>query len=316
MTIERSGYVAIVGRPNVGKSTLINTLLDEKISITSPKPQTTRWQILGIKTHGNTQVIFVDTPGLHQESKRAMNRYLNRVANSVIHDADIILFMIDASLFSREDEHVLQKLHGTNKPVILVINKIDLLPDKAHLLPLMDELRNKFNFAAIIPISAKLADNLNDLENKITQSLPLGCELFPEGQITDKSVRFQIAEIIREKLIYATEEELPYTTAVEIEQFKPVEKRASVAANQEKQSEALETKEIAYMEIGAVIWVEKPGQKVIVIGKKGAKLKKIGIAARREIEKLLGQKVFLRLWVKVKAHWTDDERALRNLGYE
>lgn len=295
MTIEKSGYVAIVGRPNVGKSTLLNTLLDQKISITTAKPQTTRWQILGIKTHGNTQVIFVDTPGLNQETKRAMNRYLNRVATSVIHDADVILFMIDGARFRSEDEEVLQKLQGTEKPVILVINKIDLLADKGQLLPTIAELKDKFNFAAIIPISAKTNQNIIGLENEITQFLPVGGELFPEGQVTDKTLRFQVAEIIREKLINVTEEELPYTTAVEIEQFKQEEK---------------------YFEIGAVIWVEKHGQKVIVIGKKGAKLKKVGIAARREIEKLLNQKVFLRLWVKVKEHWTDDERALKNLGYE
>lgn len=294
MTIEKSGYVAIIGRPNVGKSTLVNTLLSEKISITSSKPQTTRWQILGIKTHGNAQVIFVDTPGLHSDEKRAMNRYLNRVAHSVIHDADVILFMIDAMRFRTEDQHVLDHLQGSKKPVILVINKIDRI-SKPEILPLMDQLNNKFNFAAIIPVSAKNNENLLDLENEITKLLPASGELFPQDQITDKSTRFQVGEIIREKIIQLTKEELPYTTAVEIEQFKQEEK---------------------HIEIGALIWVEKAGQKVIVIGKGGEKLKKIGIRARREIETLLGQKVFLRLWVKVKEHWTDDERALKSLGYE
>ena len=295
MTITKSGYVAIIGRPNVGKSTLLNCLLGEKISITSPKPQTTRWQILGIKTLDNTQIIYMDTPGLHREEKRAMNRYMNRVASSVIIDADVIVFMIDATSWRGEDELVLKKLKEAHKPVILAINKIDLVSDKAELLPVINKLKDKFNFAHIVPISAMDAENTHTLEEEITKLLPEGPQLFPEDQLTDKSVRFQVAEIIREKLIQATEEELPYTTTVEIEQFVPGEKLT---------------------EIGAVIWVERHGQKVIIIGKKGARLKKIGIQARREIEKLLDNKVFLRLWVKVKEHWTDDDKALRGLGYE
>lgn len=295
MTVQRSGYVAIVGRPNVGKSTLLNLLLGEKLSITSPKPQTTRWQILGIKTTTNAQIVYIDTPGMHKTEKRAMNRYMNRIANAVVVDADVIVFMIDAESWRSEDELVLKKLIGIEKPIILVINKIDLLEDKALLLPRIEQLKDKLNFAAIIPVSALKADNIEDLEEVITDLLPEGPALFPEDQITDKSERFQIAEIIREKLILATEEELPYTTAVEIEQFEEKEK---------------------IIEIGVVIWVERQGQKIIIIGKKGARLKKIGITARKEIEKLLNRKVFLRLWVKVKADWTDDERALKSLGYE
>ncbi len=290
-----SGYAAIVGRPNVGKSTLLNSLVGEKISIISPKPQTTRWQILGIKTTADAQIIYIDTPGLNYQEKHAMNRYLNRVASSVLTDADVILFMIDATEWDREDELVLKKLQNTTKPVILVLNKVDLIKDKADLLPLIDKLKNKFPFAQIIPLSAKQAENIDALEKEIIALLPKGPLLFPEDQRTDKSVRFQIAEIIREKLICDTEEELPYTTAVEIEQFQENEK---------------------LIEIGVVIWVERQGQKIIVIGKGGARLKKIGIAARREIEKLVNKKVFLRLWVKVKEHWTDDERALKSLGYE
>lgn len=296
MTVSKSGYVVIVGRPNVGKSTLLNCLLGEKISITSPKPQTTRWQILGIKTTTEAQIIYVDTPGLHREEKRAMNRYLNRVASGSVLDADVIIFMIDATAWRKEDELVLDQLKNVSeKPVILVINKIDLLSDKAALLPLIDQLKDKFSFHHIIPISALDEQNVQSLESEITQLLPEGPALFPEDQVTDKTIRFQVAEIIREKVIHATEEELPYTTAVEIEQFVEGEKLT---------------------EIAAVIWVERPGQKVIIIGKKGARLKKVGITARREIEKLLGQKVFLRLWVKIKEHWTDDDKALRNLGYE
>jgi GTPase len=295
MTILKSGFVAIIGRPNVGKSTLLNCLIGEKVSITSPKPQTTRWQILGIKTVDNAQIIYMDTPGLHREEKRAMNRYMNRIASSVILDADVIVFMIDATSWRSEDDLVLTKLQETEKPVILVVNKVDLLDDKAELLPTIDKLKDKYHFTHIIPISALNAENTKHLEDEIAKLLPEGPQLFPEEQVTDRSARFQIAEIIREKLIQVTEEELPYTTTVEIEQFEQGEKLT---------------------EIGAVIWVERQGQKIIVIGKKGAKLKKVGIQSRREIEKLVGAKVFLRLWVKVKENWTDDDKALRSLGYE
>jgi GTP-binding protein Era len=295
MTMTKSGFVAIIGRPNVGKSTLLNCLIGEKVSITSPKPQTTRWQILGIKTLPHAQIIFVDTPGMHREEKRAMNRYMNRIANAVILDADVIVFMIDATSWRGEDEMVLKKLQDVTKPVILVINKIDLLNDKAELLPIIDKLKERYHFTHIIPVSALDAQNTHHLEEEIAKLLPEGPQLFPEDQVTDKNIRFQIAEIIREKLIQATEEELPYTTTVEIEQYKEEEKLT---------------------EISAVIWVERQGQKVIVIGKGGARLKKIGTQARREIEKLLGNKVFLRLWVKIKENWTDDDKALRSLGYE
>ncbi len=295
MTVIRSGYVAIIGRPNVGKSTLLNCLLGEKISITSAKPQTTRLQILGVKTTDDTQLIYMDTPGLHEEQKRAMNRYMNRIATAVIHDADVIVWMIDAIRFRKEDEEVLKKLEAVAKPVILVINKIDLLNDKNELLPFIAELQNKFPFTHIIPISAINATNTTRLENEIAKLLPSGPLLFPDDQVTDKSLRFQLAEIIREKLIQVTSEELPYATTVEIENFQ-------------------QTKKLT--EISAIIWVERQGQKIIVIGKKGAKLKKIGTEARVEMEKRLNGKVLLHLWVKVKADWTDDERAMKSLGYE
>lgn len=295
LNIQKSGYVAIVGRPNVGKSTLLNGLLGEKVSITSPKPQTTRWQVLGIQTRDDAQIIYIDTPGMHTEEKRAMNRYMNRVASSVLLDADVLVFVIDATYWHREDELVLKKLQSLEKPVILVLNKIDLVKDKADLLPLIDKVQSKLDFAAIIPISAMKQENTDHLEDEIARLLPAGEQLFPEDQLTDRSVRFQVAEVIREKLIILTDEELPYTTTVEIEQFKEGEKLT---------------------EISAVIWVERPGQKVIVIGKKGARLKKVGILARRDIEKMLDAKVFLRLWVKVKENWTDDDKALRGLGYE
>ena len=294
-TITHSGTVAIIGRPNVGKSTLLNDLLERKISIISPKPQTTRWQILGIKNVDHAQIIYIDTPGMHQIEKHAMNRYMNRIAKAVMLDADIVMMMIDATGWREEDDLVLQRLQQVERPVLLVINKIDLLGDKAQLLPLIDNFKIKYPFVHIIPISALKTQNIQALEKEIINLLPEGPQLYPDDQITDKTLKFQIAEIIREKIIRATEEEVPYATTVAIEELKEEEKLT---------------------EINAIIWVERQGQKVIIIGKKGEQLKKIGTQARLDIEKLLGRKVFLRLWVKVKEHWTDDERALKSLGYE
>ena len=224
-----------------------------------------------------------------------MNRYLNRVASSVLLDSDVIVFVVDVNCWRHEDDLVLERLHETDKPIILALNKIDLLADKVEMLPFIDKLKEKIPFMQIVPLSALKAENVAPLESEIIKLLPEGPQLFPEDQVTDKNIRFQVAEIIREKLILATEEELPYTTTIEIEEFKEDGKLT---------------------EIGAVIWVERQGQKVIVIGKGGAMLKKIGTQARRDIEKLLNKKVFLRLWVKVKEHWTDDEKALKGLGYE
>lgn len=291
----RCGYVVIVGRPNVGKSTLLNTLLKKKISITSAKPQTTRHQILGIKTNNDIQTIYIDTPGIHKLEKFALNRYLNRLASSVIPDADVVVFVTEALQWNDEDELVLNQLKSTHAPVILVINKVDSVKDKAQLLPFIDELKAKYNFASIIPLSALHADsNIATLETKIAEKLPVGPHLFQANETTDKSLHFQIAELIREKLIQITEQELPYSTCVEIENYK---------------------QEGKLVDISAIIWVEREGQKPIVIGAHGDRLKKIGTLARKDIEKLLHQKVFLRLWVKVKDKWTNDERALKSLGY-
>lgn len=296
MPIHKSGYAAIIGRPNVGKSTLLNQLVGEKVSIVTSKPQTTRWQILGIKTTNDAQIIYIDTPGIHQDQKYTMNRYMNRVAKAVIADADVILFMVDALRFKKEDELILDQVKTASAPVVLVINKIDLLKNKSDLLPYMDQLKNKMNFAKIIPLSARSSLHIPQLESEIIQLLKEGPAIFPEDQFTDQSIKLLASELIREQLIKATEEELPYATAVEIEQFKETDKLT---------------------EISAVIWVERPGQKIIVIGKKGERLKSIGTKARKQIERMLGgQKVFLRLWVKVKPHWTDNSKALRNLGYQ
>jgi GTPase len=294
-TTEKCGYVAIVGKPNVGKSTLLNALIGKKISIISPKPQTTRNQILGIKTVEGVQIVYIDTPGLHDAEKRAMNRYMNKLASSVILDADVVLFMIDALRWQEEDEQALQKIAEADVPVILVINKIDSLKDKKLILPIIEKLKEKFTFAHIIPISAKKNENIDSLEETIETMLPEGPHLFPDEQVTDKTERFQIAEIIREKLIRETAQELPYATTVVVESLKDDEK---------------------LVEISAVIWVERDGQKPIVIGKQGERLKRVGTQARKEIVTLLGKKVFLRLWVKVKSDWTDDENALNSLGFE
>jgi GTP-binding protein Era len=291
---KKSGFVALIGRPNVGKSTLLNCFLGEKVSITSPKPQTTRCQILGIKTLETSQIIFIDTPGLHLGEKQAINRYMNRSALGAMNDADVIVFVVDANKWQEEDEWVLKKLKPANQPIILVLNKIDLL-DKAALLPMIEKMATRFSFADIVPLSAKESDNITALENCIITHLPEGDLLFPSEQITDKPIRFHVAEIIREKLIHTTMQELPYATSVEIEQFNETDK---------------------LIEISAVIWVERQGQKIIIIGKAGSRLKKIATAARHEIEKLLDKKVFLRMWVKVKTNWTDDEKALRSFGYE
>ncbi len=292
---HQCGYVAIVGRPNVGKSTLLNELIGQKISIISPKPQTTRHQILGIKTIDTVQAIYIDTPGLHPAEQRAMNRYMNRLASSVIPDANVVIFMIEAMRWYDEDDVILEKIRLSRSPVILVINKIDLLKDKSQLLPLIDRLSTQFSFSHIVPLSAKNHDNIATLEKLVLPFLPKGPHLFPMVQVTDKDERFQITEIIREKLIYATLQEIPYSTTVVIESLK-------LEGN--------------LLTVHGIIWVEREGQKPIVIGKNGERLKKIGTQARKDIEKLLKKKVFLRLWVKVKSNWTDNDNFLQSLGFE
>ncbi|MEO5702595.1 MAG: GTPase Era [Gammaproteobacteria bacterium] len=292
---SRCGYVAILGRPNVGKSTLLNRILGQKISITSRRPQTTRHRILGIKTVGDAQAIYVDTPGLHQGGKRAMNRYMNRAASGTIGEVDVVLFVIEGLRWSEQDQYVLEKLTSRKAPVILVINKVDKIADKSALLPQLSLLAAKMEFTHIIPVSATGGDNLASLEEKVRALLPMAEHFYPEDQVTDRSERFLAAELIREKLMSTLGEELPYALTVEIEQF-------SV------QDELLT--------IGAIIWVERAGQKAIVIGKQGARLKDIGQQARLDMQNIFEHKVFLRLWVRVKEGWSDDARALISLGYE
>ena len=289
------GFIAIVGRPNVGKSTLLNKILGQKISITSRKAQTTRHRIVGIKTEGPYQEIYVDTPGLHIEEKRAINRLMNRAASSAMTDVDLVIFVVDGTHWNDDDEMVLNKLRKTNVPVVLAINKIDNIKHKDDLLPFITEISRKFTFTDIVPISAEKGNNLEVIENIVRQSLRPGVHHFPEDYVTDRSQRFMASEIIREKLMRFMGEELPYSVTVEIEQFK-VNERGTY-------------------EINALILVEREGQKKIVIGHKGEKLKKIGMEARLDMARLFDNKVHLELWVKVKSGWADDERALRSLGY-
>ncbi len=290
----RCGLVALIGRPNVGKSTLLNHLLGQKLSITSRKPQTTRHQILGIKTTDRAQFVFVDTPGLHKPRKRALNRYLNRAASSVLPSVHAILFVVEALRWTEEDELVLEHVKRAGVPTILVVNKVDRIEDKAALLPYLAEVAQKHDFAAVVPVSALRHDNLDDLEAELLKLLPESAPMFPEDQITDRSVRFLAAEIIREKLMRSLGQELPYDLTVEVERFE---------------------EEGNLVRIGALIWVDRPNQKAIVIGKGGERLKQIGQQARKDIEAMLERKVFLELWVKVKSGWSDDERALQSLGY-
>ncbi|MFZ7275748.1 GTPase Era [Avibacterium endocarditidis] len=289
------GFIAIVGRPNVGKSTLLNKILGQKISITSRKAQTTRHRILGIQTDGPYQAIYVDTPGLHIEEKRAINRLMNRAASSAIGDVDLIIFVVDGTHWNADDEMVLNKLRRAKAPVVLAINKIDNIKDKEGLLPFITEISQKFDFKAIIPISAQRGNNVQELEKIVRESLREGVHHFPEDYVTDRSQRFMASEIIREKLMRFMGEELPYSVTVEIEQFK--------------------TNERGTYEINALILVERDGQKKMVIGNKGQKIKVIGTEARADMERLFDNKVHLELWVKVKSGWADDERALRSLGY-
>ncbi|MFO1352104.1 MAG: GTPase Era [Gammaproteobacteria bacterium] len=291
---KRAGYVALLGRPNVGKSTLLNQLVGQKLSITSPKPQTTRHALLGIKTLDGAQIVYVDTPGLHRTGRRAINRYMNRAASATLDYVNVVVWVVEALRWNAEDSAVLERLRDFPGAVVGAVSKIDRLDDKARLLPFLQELGTRRAFAHLIPIAALTGDNLAVLEQRIVELLPEAEFLFPTDQITTASERFLAAELIREKLTRALSQELPYALAVDIEQF---------------------TEEGNLVRIGAVIWVERPGQKSIVIGADGALLKKIGQQARRDLEVLLGRKVFLETWVKVRADWPDDESALHSLGY-
>jgi len=290
----KTGYVALIGRPNVGKSTLLNHLIGQKISITSRRPQTTRHRIQGIKTSARGQAIYVDTPGIHGSEKRAMNRYLNRTATSVLQGVDVIVWVVDQWTWHTENDLILAQIRMVQCPVILAVNKVDQCEDKSALLPFLGAVAKRFQFAEIVPLSALKGINLERLEEKIMDVLPEGDPIYPDEQITDRPERFFAAEIIREKLIRSLGQEVPHAITVQIEQYR-------------------EQKGVVH--IHAVIWVEREGQKIIVIGKQGEVMKKVGQRAREDLEKMLDKRVFLNLWVKVKKGWSDNERALQSLGY-
>jgi GTP-binding protein Era len=291
----RCGFVAIVGRPIVGKSTLLNRLVGQKVSITSPRPQTTRHRIVGIRTDGPAQALYVDTPGMHRAAGRAINRLMNRVAQASLEDVNLVLLVTEALRWTPDDDLVLERLRGLRVPVILVPNKVDRVPDKSALLPHIAELSSRMTFAAVVPVSARRGTGLAALAREVDRRLPESPWLFPPDQVTDRSVRFLAGEILREKLIHRLGQEVPYRLSVEIEEFS-------------------ETDSVS--RISAVVWVEKPGQKAIVIGEGGRTLKAVATSARRELEGVVDRSVYLRVWVKVREGWSDDEQALRSLGYE
>ena len=287
--------VSLIGKTNVGKSTLLNQLVEQKVSITSRKPQTTRQRLLGIKTEGSNQIIYVDTPGFHQGHKRALNKFMNKTALSSIEGVDIILFVVDALNFSQTDEHLLSQVSTKDNQVMLVINKIDKVAKKEKLIPFVEEVTKLFPFLEVIPISALKRKNIDILEKEITKRLPFGAHLYPEDQIADSSERFLASEIIREKCISRVGDEIPYRLSVVIDNFKEEDKLIT---------------------IDGTIYIEKSSQKGIVIGEQGKRLKAIGTAARKDLERMLDNKVMLRLWVKVKKDWTNDRSALNFMGYK
>jgi GTP-binding protein Era len=295
LTPFRAGFAALVGRPNVGKSTLLNSLVGEKLSIVTSRPQTTRHRILGMLNRPNLQVAFVDTPGLHLGERRALNRAMNRTAAAALADADLVVFVVEALRFGEEDAAVLARIRDSGRDAIAVVNKVDKVKQKEQLLPFVAELAARHAFLDVVPVSAEKNVNLDRLIDVIAGRLPESPELFPPDQRTDRGVDFQIAETIREKLTMELVEELPYGIAVEIE----------------KQEE-----EEGQLVIHAVIWVDREGQKPIVIGAKGSRLKRIGQKAREELNARLGKRLHLNLWVKVREDWADDARALQQLGME
>jgi len=291
----RAGFVAVVGRPNVGKSTLVNALVGSKVSIVTPKPQTTRHRILGVHTSRDAQVMFVDTPGLHRDAGKAMNRLMNRAAVNALQDADLVLFMCEADRWTEDDQNALARIGGVSKPVIALLNKIDRVHPKEELLGRIAAISAKADFVEVIPISARLNDNLDRLMSVIPGFLPESPPLFPEGMITDRSEPFHVAELVREQLTLNLRQEIPYGLTVQIEQYKKTDEK---------------------LEVHAVIWVERDSQKGIVVGKGGSVLKKIGRSVRLELKERLGVPVHIELWVKVKENWADNEEQLQRLGYD
>jgi GTPase len=294
-TAQRCGYVALVGRPNVGKSTLLNHLLRQKISITSRKPQTTRHVLLGVDTDGDCQAIYVDTPGIHDHASREMNRQMVKAATAVLADVDLVIMVVDRDLWTEADERVLAYIEAHQVPSFLVLNKIDLMARKETLLPAIAALAERNRFEQIVPISALRGVGLDDLRRAVCARLPEQPHLFPPDQVTDQSERFLVSEIIREKLMRRLGDEVPHHLAVVIQAYEEADDLVDIAAE---------------------IFVERPGQKRIVIGKNGEMLKQVGVQARQDIEAMVGRRVMLRLWVKVRPGWSNSAAGLRAVGYD
>lgn len=291
---HRCGFVTVVGRPNVGKSTLVNRIVGRKLSITSSRPQTTRHRILGVVTCDTSQVIFVDTPGIHRGRTRALNRYMNRVATRSLVGVDLAILVVEASGWTPDDDHILERVAAEAVPAVLVLNKIDRIRSREAMLPVLADAARRHDFAAMVPVCARNGENLDQLGSVVESHMPVAPPVFPPEQLTDRSESFLVAEIVREKLIRRLGQELPHRLTVEIERF--VEQRRRTLVN-------------------VLVWVERRQHKAIVIGKDGARLKDAGTAARREISHMLGRPVHLEIWVKVREGWSDDERALKSLGF-
>ena len=291
----RCGFAALVGLPNVGKSTLLNALVGQKVSIVTPRPQTTRHRILGLVQLPNAQIAFVDTPGLHSQAKRALNKAMNRTAAAALSDADLVVLVVEALVWNAEDELVLKRIARAERPVLVAVNKVDRAKPRERLLPYLADLDRRHGFLALVPISALKEQNLADLSNSIAAHLPVSPPLFPDGELTDRGIQFRIAEMIREKLTLELNQEVPYGIAVEVENM---------------------AEEDGQLTVDAAVWVDREGQKPIVIGAKGERLKRVGTSARLALNGLLGRRLHLNLWVKVRENWADNARALRELGLE
>ena len=291
---HRCGFVTVAGRPNVGKSTLVNRIVGRKLSITSNRPQTTRHRILGIASSDASQIVFVDTPGIHTGHTRALNRYMNRVASRALIGVDLIMMVIEASGWIHDDDHILDRIGAEAVPVILVLNKIDRIKYREGLLPVLDDVARRHDFAATVPVCARTGENMDRLQDVVEERLPIGPPVFPQDRYTDRSEAFLAAEIVREKLIRRLGQELPHRLTVEIERFVERERHAL---------------------INVLVLVERKQHKAIVIGSRGRRLKDAGSAARRDIARMLGRPVHLEIWVKVREGWSDDERTLRGLGF-
>jgi GTP-binding protein Era len=294
-TSHRSGFAALVGRPNVGKSTLLNALVGARLSIVTPRPQTTRHRILGIYTAPGVQIAFADTPGLHREASRALNKAMNRTATAALEDADVVVLVLEALKWTAEDDLALARVARSGRAAIAAVNKVDRVRPRERLLPYLGELGARHPFLAIVPVSALKSDNIEDLRDTIAAHLPPGPALFPDGELTDRGLEFRIAEMIREKLTLELNQEVPYGIAVEVERLEEAD---------------------GQLNVDAAIWVDREGQKPIVIGKKGERLKRVGRAARLTLNEMLQRRLHLNLWVKVRENWADNARALRELGLE